>query len=82
MILWLAFTACKLFESGEIVIPECFPEEEICDGIDNDCNGLVDDEEEILIRGMVEVHRDMDLDGYGFGGSIYFCIVPLLNSYL
>jgi len=37
---------------------------EICDGRDNDCNGLVDDEDP-TVEGTVAWFRDMDGDGYG-----------------
>ena len=37
------------------------PTEEICDGLDNDCNGLVDDS----INGQIIAYPDNDQDGFG-----------------
>ncbi len=39
--------------------PDCVPEAEVCDGIDNDCDGLVDED--------VELTFYVDQDGDGFG---------------
>ncbi len=41
---------------------------EICDGIDNDCNGLVDDG-----LGLIEYYEDIDGDGFGFGAPVSTC---------
>ena len=40
--------------------------EELCDDVDNDCNGIVDDQERIL-------YEDLDFDGFGAGEPISTC---------
>ena len=49
--------------------------EEICDAVDNDCNDLIDEEDEELSDGILGY---LDFDGDGFSGIIegYFCELP------
>lgn len=49
---------------------------EVCDGIDNDCNGLADDEEEAPPADAVERWSDADGDGFGGGSLGRLCAEP------
>lgn len=46
---------------------------EICDGLDQDCDGIADDGATI---GTIEFFRDLDGDGFGAGESFFECTVP------
>ena len=51
---------------------------EVCDGVDNDCNGLADDEDPNTdYTGIPEVYRDNDADGVGSADDpLTACTVP------
>jgi hypothetical protein len=51
---------------------------EVCDGIDNDCDTLVDDDDDSLDQGSAErFHADTDADGYGDATSfVLTCEAP------
>ena len=63
---------------GECV-GEVVPQAETCDGIDNDCNGIVDDN----VPGTPVWYRDVDGDGFGDPATaINFCLGQELNGYV
>jgi hypothetical protein len=53
-----------------IVVEPCVPVLEVCDGVDNNCDGQVD---ELLLSVYFE---DLDEDGAGSGAALYGCDVP------
>ena len=48
---------------------------EVCDGVDQDCNGFVDDN----AIDFVTSYADLDSDGFGAGAAVQSCAVPSGN---
>jgi len=50
--------------------PDCEPTAEVCDGEDNDCDGIIDNDV------MTDYYADADGDGYGAGDATEACEPP------
>jgi hypothetical protein len=58
------FAACAECDDGDATVNPTAVE--VCDGRDNDCDGLVDDDDDSLDASTgVTVYADLDFDGYG-----------------
>ena len=62
-------------DSNRYVNPDAI---EVCDGVDNDCNNLTDDQDpDVELSTATKAFRDSDNDGYGTPDqSSYFCALP------
>ena len=53
---------------------------EVCDGVDNDCDGLTDDDDTtVLYQTSDVVYSDLDGDGFGDSSALALACMPSLN---
>ena len=68
------FNADDCDDTNAAVNPD---EPEVCDGADNDCDGMVDDDDTLSAQTGNPGYPDMDGDGYGnMNLGHYYCVVP------
>lgn len=60
-------------ENGQDVFPGNL---EICDGLDNDCNGNIDDGDDNIVENQNTYYEDLDGDGFGSSEEIFACAKP------
>ena len=66
----------SIVECTDEGMSDCFlldPTEEVCDGFDNDCDGVADEADAV---GCTTAWYDGDADGWGSGQSGCFCLAP------
>lgn len=80
-----ATEACSIPFGHTTVFGDCAPDNgdihpsatEICDAVDNNCNDLVDDDDDGLdLASATSFYPDLDLDGYGAGDPVASCSEP------
>jgi hypothetical protein len=80
-----AMEACSIPFGHTTVVGDCAPDDgdihpdatEICDAVDNNCNDLVDDDDDGLdLTTATLFYPDLDLDGYGAGVAEMSCLEP------
>ncbi|MCK6522901.1 putative metal-binding motif-containing protein [Myxococcota bacterium] len=68
------FIACEECDDGDRAVNP--GADEVCDGADNDCDGLADDEDDVVVSGQLTYYGDLDRDGHGAGAAKRACEVP------